>query len=36
MVRSENPIAAATRVTVTDDALVVELADGRSVSVPLS
>jgi hypothetical protein len=33
---AELHVPAATRVTVTDDALVVELADGRSVSVPLS
>ncbi|WP_349260475.1 DUF2442 domain-containing protein [Longimicrobium sp.] len=33
---AELRVPAATRVTVSDDALVVELADGRSVSVPLS
>jgi len=33
---AELNVPAATGVTVTDDALVVELADGRSVSVPLS
>ena len=33
---AEGRAALATTVTVTDDALVVELADGRSVSVPLA
>jgi len=33
---TEGRAAVATAVSVTDDALVVELADGRSVSVPLA